>query len=356
MSLNNWVTFFKDAGVQASVAKTYSAIFAKNNIAGDTLEDLDREDLVFMGISALGDIKRILKYIKKVDKKDISLKYKNFGVDTIEIRDDDDEYIEELQDESGKNKLEVISENALLNSEIPEIDSAEKNGDNLEVTDDNPAITNVSEVASGMSIDHGEVRDESVVFESGSTSLNEKCVDTKPKKRGSESQEVALNLALKKTHKIEENNTRSNRVYGVIKVDGGSWLPVDADSHEKYSDNVSELSSEDGTTTPKMEEDVISLGPKPSDRSTCELCNNSYKSKNYNRPTIRVFINSHVLCDDHKAKLEAQIIHQPNPNHKDKTAWRHGCQFICNVCKKKISNRRAMMIHSIKEHGKLQTV
>ena len=79
--MDHWWAFLKDAGVQTSVAKTYAAIFVKNNIAGDTLEDLDRDDLVFMGISALGDIKRILKHAKGVDKNEIFLR----GTTTLEL-------------------------------------------------------------------------------------------------------------------------------------------------------------------------------------------------------------------------------------------------------------------------------
>ena len=59
---------------------TYATTFVQNSIRGDTLEDLDKGDLREMRITALGDIKRILKHAKKVDKKDISLKYHDFAV------------------------------------------------------------------------------------------------------------------------------------------------------------------------------------------------------------------------------------------------------------------------------------
>ena len=74
------MTFFEDAGVESSVAMTYATTFVQNCIGGDTLEDLDKGDLREMGITALGNIKRILKHAKRVDKKDISLKYHDFGV------------------------------------------------------------------------------------------------------------------------------------------------------------------------------------------------------------------------------------------------------------------------------------
>ena len=71
MSISNWVSFFKDAGVASSVALTYATAFVRNSIGSDTLEDLDKEDLREMGISAIGDMKRILKHVKKLDKNDI---------------------------------------------------------------------------------------------------------------------------------------------------------------------------------------------------------------------------------------------------------------------------------------------
>ena len=65
MSLRNWTNFFQDAGISSSEAQTYTAAFVQHNIRNDTLEDLDKEDLRDIGITAIGDIKRILKFAKK---------------------------------------------------------------------------------------------------------------------------------------------------------------------------------------------------------------------------------------------------------------------------------------------------
>ena len=65
MSLKEWTAFFRDAGITSSEASTYTAAFVQHNIRSDMLEDLDKEDLRDMGITAIGDIKRILKYAKK---------------------------------------------------------------------------------------------------------------------------------------------------------------------------------------------------------------------------------------------------------------------------------------------------
>ena len=51
MATNNWMTFFKDAGVESSVSMKYAATFVQNNIGGDTLEDLDKGHLQEMGIT-----------------------------------------------------------------------------------------------------------------------------------------------------------------------------------------------------------------------------------------------------------------------------------------------------------------
>ena len=310
------MTFLENAGVQTSVAMTYAAIFTKNNIAGDTLEDLDREDLVFMGISALGDIKRILKHAKK----EMSMKYDNFGVGSGE--DDEEANIGGwLKDEDGKEKTEV----------------------------------------SGAYIDQGVVREDTgdpVDIVVGDSEKEEN-------KMESETQEETLCQSAN----VKDNGTGASKAYGAIKVNEGMWVPVDAksdltfgDACEEISDDkkdiydsYSDISGEDGTPSPKEEVDgTVKIGQErsePKEESTCELCNKSFKSKNYNRPTIRVFIDSHVLCDDHKAKLESQFLSQANPVHEDKKAWRHGCKFACKFCSRRPSNKRAMMHHSTKEHG-----
>ena len=65
MSFKDWTAFFRDAGISSSEAHTYTAAFVQHNIRSDTMEDLDKGDLRDMGITAIGDIKRILKYAKK---------------------------------------------------------------------------------------------------------------------------------------------------------------------------------------------------------------------------------------------------------------------------------------------------
>ena len=60
------MSFFSKAGVSPLKAKAYAALFVKNEIGNDTLEDLDKENLREMGVTALGDILRIIKHAKKV--------------------------------------------------------------------------------------------------------------------------------------------------------------------------------------------------------------------------------------------------------------------------------------------------
>ena len=78
MATNNWLTFFKDAGVESSVSMKYAATFVQNSIGGDILEDLNKVHLQEMGITALGDIIRILKHAKRIVKEDLSIKYHDF--------------------------------------------------------------------------------------------------------------------------------------------------------------------------------------------------------------------------------------------------------------------------------------
>ena len=64
----------------------------------------NKDDLVFMGITALGDIKRILKHAHKLDKEEISVKYNNFEV----IDDNDTEDIIEVQDSTATDTSNTI--------------------------------------------------------------------------------------------------------------------------------------------------------------------------------------------------------------------------------------------------------
>ena len=112
MSISNWVSFFKDAGVASSVALTYATAFVRNSIGSDTLEDLDKEDLREMGISAIGDMKRILKHVKKLDKNDILLKYNDFGISQIvgclkteDIKREEDDFVTDLDE--NRSRLQV---------------------------------------------------------------------------------------------------------------------------------------------------------------------------------------------------------------------------------------------------------
>ena len=61
MILRDWVSFFNDAGVQSSSAKSYADAFVQNTIVGDMLADLNKEYLNDMGIKVVGDIIRILR-------------------------------------------------------------------------------------------------------------------------------------------------------------------------------------------------------------------------------------------------------------------------------------------------------
>ena len=61
MILRDWVSFFNDAGVQSTSARTYADAFVQNTIVGDMLADLNKEYLNDMGIKVVGDIIRILR-------------------------------------------------------------------------------------------------------------------------------------------------------------------------------------------------------------------------------------------------------------------------------------------------------
>ena len=68
-SWRDWMAFFGDAGIPSAPAKTYAALFVENKIRGDTLTDLNKEYLLYMGFTVTGDIIRILKHAKIVVSK-----------------------------------------------------------------------------------------------------------------------------------------------------------------------------------------------------------------------------------------------------------------------------------------------
>ena len=70
MSCVDWTAFFQDAGISSREAKTYAAIFAKNNIGSDLIQHLDKSHLKDMGIIAVGDVMRIMlsAKIENVDR------------------------------------------------------------------------------------------------------------------------------------------------------------------------------------------------------------------------------------------------------------------------------------------------
>jgi hypothetical protein len=72
MSAAFWVSFFRDAGIPYSLAKSYASTFEENRIGKDMLLDLDKDILGDMGIKVMGDVIGILKHAKKEARKDSS--------------------------------------------------------------------------------------------------------------------------------------------------------------------------------------------------------------------------------------------------------------------------------------------
>ena len=68
-SFRDWMAFFGDAGIPSATVKKYAVLFVENKIRGDTLTDLNKEYLLYMGFTATGDIIRVLKHAKIVVNK-----------------------------------------------------------------------------------------------------------------------------------------------------------------------------------------------------------------------------------------------------------------------------------------------
>ena len=63
-----WIKFFEKCGLPSGISSSYALIFTDNRIKTDMLNDINKEILKDMGITAMGDIIAILKQAKIVYK------------------------------------------------------------------------------------------------------------------------------------------------------------------------------------------------------------------------------------------------------------------------------------------------
>uniref|UniRef100_A0A8C6SE89 Chromosome 19 open reading frame 47 n=1 Tax=Neogobius melanostomus TaxID=47308 RepID=A0A8C6SE89_9GOBI len=68
---SEWIQFFKDAGIPASLAVNYAVSFVDNRIQKNMLMDLSKDIMMDLGITVIGDIIAILKHAKQVYRQDM---------------------------------------------------------------------------------------------------------------------------------------------------------------------------------------------------------------------------------------------------------------------------------------------
>ncbi|XP_011480829.1 uncharacterized protein C19orf47 homolog isoform X1 [Oryzias latipes] len=68
---SEWIQFFKDAGIPASLAVTYAVSFVDHRIQKNMLMDLSKDIMMDLGITVIGDIIAILKHAKQVYRQDM---------------------------------------------------------------------------------------------------------------------------------------------------------------------------------------------------------------------------------------------------------------------------------------------
>ncbi|XP_034085235.1 uncharacterized protein C19orf47 homolog isoform X1 [Gymnodraco acuticeps] len=68
---SEWIQFFKDAGIPVGLAVTYAVSFVDNRINKNMLMDLNKDIMMDLGITVIGDIIAILKHAKQVYRQDM---------------------------------------------------------------------------------------------------------------------------------------------------------------------------------------------------------------------------------------------------------------------------------------------
>jgi len=68
-SINRWMNFFNDAGIQNESAASYAKNFYENKMDMSMLLDLDKEYLNDLGVYQLGDVIKVKKHARKVAEK-----------------------------------------------------------------------------------------------------------------------------------------------------------------------------------------------------------------------------------------------------------------------------------------------
>uniref|UniRef100_A0A8C6SFH0 Chromosome 19 open reading frame 47 n=1 Tax=Neogobius melanostomus TaxID=47308 RepID=A0A8C6SFH0_9GOBI len=71
LATSEWIQFFKDAGIPASLAVNYAVSFVDNRIQKNMLMDLSKDIMMDLGITVIGDIIAILKHAKQVYRQDM---------------------------------------------------------------------------------------------------------------------------------------------------------------------------------------------------------------------------------------------------------------------------------------------
>ncbi|KAK2707911.1 hypothetical protein QYM36_015557 [Artemia franciscana] len=69
--MEDWITFFREAGVPEGATANYAQIFKANRIKKELLVDLNKDYLKDMGVSVVGDIISILKHAKITYEKEV---------------------------------------------------------------------------------------------------------------------------------------------------------------------------------------------------------------------------------------------------------------------------------------------
>ena len=378
MSVREWTDFFQDAGISSSEAQTYKAAFAQHNIRSDMLEDLDKEDLRDMGITAIGDIKRILKYAKKemldrTTKKECTLSNQIEGwikaenVKSKQVNDDitmnediNNDKVTKVEDEDNDQVMARVEEDIpdwrnetrvavpMKEGSIQSNKCSKSASENANMRSHHDAVNSMVTKLDDIPLDKNEINVSSIVTEIFSNRESSLKMIPSPDnssghKNGSsplyETQDFSQ-WCVRNQKKDQDKKHLCEICEKSFKSQGGLSQHVKKDhlqTRPLYSCDACQFSSKYRPNVLQHKK-VIHYKMRP---YKCDKCPKTATQRSKMKDHIRKF---------HGGRGMALIEADESVETDDLTAWRDACKFSCRYCPEVTTKRYEMINHGKKKH------